>query len=92
MTDILDQTWRIDDDAVANKVGEETVILHMTSGIYFGLDEIGTLLWEGLKSGATPAAVCNAIVEEYDIERATVESDLRTFLAELAENQLISHA
>ncbi len=92
MSDILDQAWQISDDAVANQVGDETVILHMGNGTYFGLDTIGTTLWEGLKSGKLPSEVCDEIIAEYDVARQQVEGDLRQFLGELAEHELVSSA
>ena len=91
MTDILELQWRISDDAVANQVGDETVILHMGNGTYYGLDTIGTALWEGIKSGKLPSEVCDQILAEYDVERQKVESDLRHFLGELAEHELVSN-
>lgn len=90
MTDILELPWQISSDAVANQVGEETVILHLGNGTYFGLDTIGTSLWDGLKAGKTPSEVCDLILQEYDVDRPTVESDIRGFLDELAKNDLVT--
>ena len=90
MTDILELPWQISSDAVANQVGDETVILHLGNGTYFGLDTIGTSLWDGLKSGKTPSEICEQITEEYDVDRATVEADMREFLGELAKNDLVT--
>ncbi len=92
MTDILELQWQVSDDAVANQVGDETVILHMGNGTYYGLDTIGTTLWEGIKSGKTPSEVCDQIIAEYDVERQKVEADLRHFLGELAEHELVSNS
>lgn len=91
MTDILDLQWQVSEDAVANQVGAETVILHMGNGTYYGLDMIGTTLWEGIKSGKLPSEVCDQIIAEYDVEREKVEDDLRQFLSELAEHELVSN-
>ncbi len=89
MSDILTKPWRISEDVVANPVGGETVILHLGNGNYYGLDQIATLLWEGLKSGKLPSDVCDQILEEYEVERDEVERDLAEFLKELAENELV---
>ncbi len=89
MTDILTMPWRISDDAVANPVGGETVILHLGNGHYFGLDEIGTQLWEGLKVGKLPSEICEEILAGYDVGRKKVESDLAQFLHELEEHDLV---
>ena len=88
-TDVLQERWHLSDDAIANPVGGETVILHLGNGTYYGLDPVGSMLWEGLKAGQPVSKVCDAILEKYDVERETVEQDLRRFLAELAENGLI---
>lgn len=87
--DILQANWRLSDDAIANSVGWETVILHLGSGTYFGLDPIGSLLWEGIKAGQLPSEVCIKILEEYDTDRETIESDLRTFIQELSCHGLV---
>ena len=89
MSDMLQENWQLSDDAIANPVGGETVILHLGNGTYYGLDPVGSLLWEGLKAGQSPLQVCDAILESYDAERETVEHDLRRFLAELSDNGLI---
>lgn len=86
---MLTTPWQVSDDAVANPVGDETVILHLGNGNYFGLNPIGTSLWEGLKSGLLPKDVCDQILQEYDAERDVVEKDLEHFLTKLAEHDLI---
>jgi Coenzyme PQQ synthesis protein D (PqqD) len=90
--DSLAATWRISDQAIANAVADETVILHLGNGTYFGLDAIGARLWDAIKGGAAPASVCASLLAEYDVDQATLEADLRALLAELAENNLISPA
>ncbi|MEL6529800.1 MAG: PqqD family protein [Pseudomonadota bacterium] len=92
MTDILDLEWKVSDEAVANQVGGETVILHLGNGTYYGLDAIGTTLWEGLKDGKLPSEVCDQILAEYDVQRQKVEDDLRSFLGKLEEHELVENS
>ena len=92
VSDHLSARWQISDQAIANAVADETVILHLGNGNYFGLDPIGARLWDTIKQGATPDTVCADLLEEYDVDRATLEADLRALLAELVENDLISRA
>lgn len=89
MTDILNARWLISDQAVANSVGEEMVVLHLGNGTYFGLDPVGSLLWETLAKGELPSAACDLILDRYEIDRETVENDLRRFMEELAQGDLI---
>jgi len=92
VTDILNARWTISDQAIANRVGDEMVVLHLANGTYFGLDPVGALLWEGLTSGDLPSQVCDKILESFEVDRDTAEHDLRTFLGELAESDLIAQA
>lgn len=92
MSDTLEAHWRVSDQAIVNAVADEKVILHLGNGTYFGLDPIGARLWEALKAGEQPVSICDAILAEYDVERTTLEADLRKLLAELASNDLVESA
>jgi hypothetical protein len=92
VSDLLTSQWRISDDAMANAVGGEMVILHIGNGTYYGLDAIGTQLWEGLKAGKTPNDVCDDLIEQYEVERSVLEADIAQFLEDLRANQLVEAA
>lgn len=92
MSDSLQSRWRITDQAIANAVADETVILHLGNGTYYGLDPIGARLWEALQAGERPAAICPALLETYDVAPERLEADLRELLGDLAANELIEPA
>ena len=58
MSDIFDKKLAPSGDAIASAVGDETVILHLKNGAYYGLDAIGTRIYGLLKDGHAPAAIC----------------------------------
>lgn len=87
--DILKVPLTPSPDAAESKVGDETVILHLKSGTYFGLDATGTRIWALLKEGLPPAAICDRLAQEYDVERQVAEADLRDFLGELRANDIL---
>jgi hypothetical protein len=85
-------TYTATDEAVESRLGEETVILHLGSGTYFGLDAVGTRVWELLREGATPQAICASLREEFEDTGEALEADILGFLGQLAENRLIGPA
>ena len=91
MTAQLDMTarYRVHADAMESRLGEETVILHLGSGTYFGLDAVGTIVWEALQSGATPDAICTHVRTSFEDAPETVEDDVTAFLKRLLEHALI---
>ncbi|WP_162291002.1 PqqD family protein [Erythrobacter colymbi] len=92
MSDLLESRWRISDQAIANAVADETVILHLGNGTYYGLDPIGARLWDALQAGETPASICPAVLDAYDVEEAQLQADLRDLLGDLVANDLIEPA
>lgn len=89
MTDVLSARWKISDQAIANTVGDEMVVLHLANGTYYGLDPVGAILWETLTQDQLPSHAFETILARFDVDRTTVENDLRQFLGELAENGLV---
>ena len=83
MTDILQRRLTPSPDAATSAVGDETVILHLTKGTYFGLDPVGTRIWAMLKEGVATPDICRRLADEYNVELSTIESDARKFLGDL---------
>jgi len=85
-----DQKVTISPEVLFQEVSGETVLLDLSSENYFGLDEIGTRIWELLNGGSSVGEVVDALLEEYDTDRKTLESDVAELLENLAEAGLIS--
>jgi hypothetical protein len=76
-------------DLVSANLDGEVVILGFKSGSYYGLDQVGVLVWDLLKEPRKVSDIRDAILEEYDVESAQCERDLLALLGELADKQLI---
>ena len=71
-------------------VGNETVILNLESGTYYGLDPVGARMWQLLGEGKSLGEVCEIMLEEYDVARERLEQDLLNLAGELAGKGLIA--
>lgn len=89
MTDFLSRRYQASDLVVDTQVGTEIVLLHLESGIYFGLNPVSGRIWEMMKQDITPAAICEAIAEEYDEYLETVQQDVSLLMADMIENELL---
>lgn len=89
VTDILTQHVDVSDQASNCRVGDETVILHAGNGTYFGLDAVGSQIWQMLQKGLNPAQSCVSIAEEFGVPLEQVEEDARIFLADLMRHDII---
>ena len=77
---------------MARTVGEETVILDVATGTYFGLDTVGARIWELMTEERTLAEICDLMLEEYEVSRDELEGDLKRLAQDLADQGLISSA
>ena len=77
---------------MARQVGQETVILDLASGTYFGLDPVGARIWQLMVEGKTLAEACEAMLAEYDVTAEKIELDVLALTQELSAKQLISVA
>ena len=53
---------------VSCEVNGETVILHFDSGNYFGLNDVGTLVWKMIQQPYSVRDLRDAILSEYEVE------------------------
>jgi hypothetical protein len=73
-------------------VGEETVVLDLDSGTYFGLDPVGARLWALLAEGKTVGETCQTVLDEYEVEPARLERDVSDLLEALLGQGLVALA
>jgi hypothetical protein len=85
----LDDLVRVNDEVVFRNVDGEAVLLHLERGIYFGLDPVGTRVWEALVEHGCARPVLDPLLEEFDVTRESLESDVARLLGELSANDLI---
>ena len=80
---------RISDAAVVRDLDGESVILNIESGIYFGLDRIGTRVWQLIEAHGDVDAVVRVMEHEYDADPQTLRADAEALVAALIEKRLI---
>jgi hypothetical protein len=74
----LESTVSPSDDAVFRELEGESVLLNLETGMYYGLDAVGTRAWQLAAADGSLRAVRDALIEEYDAEPAIIERDLLT--------------
>jgi hypothetical protein len=74
---------------LSRELAGETVLLNLESGVYYGLDAVGTRAWNLLAEERTLADVCTIMLEEFEVTHDTLQQDLTTLVRELCEKQLL---
>lgn len=76
-------------DAISTELDGETVILNIETGVYNGLDGVGTTIWNLLEHPASLTELVEGVLRDYEVSRQQCTADLTSFLQELLDNQLI---
>lgn len=76
-------------DVLSQELAGESVLLDLASESYFGLDAVGTRIWQLLQGGADESGLVDALLDEYEVEREVLERDVAELLDRLAEAGLI---
>ena len=70
----------------------EGVLLDLASGMYFGLDETSTRLWQLINERGSLSRVFDDMLAEFDVDPDRLQQDILSFVAELTRRDLVSLA
>lgn len=85
----LDDRVKSSEDVVAQKVGDEMVLLDLEAGLYYGLDAVGSRVWELLLEHGRLRVAFETLVEEYEVTPEILQQDLLHLVQELQTRGLI---
>jgi hypothetical protein len=84
-----DQRVEVSEQVLSRLLDGETVLLDLASGTYFGLEEVGSVIWEVLGQGGTVAEARARVLAEFEVDPETAGRDLCDLLAELERRGLV---
>lgn len=76
-------------DQASVDLDDEVAMLHLKTGIYFGLNEVGAFVWRRLQQPCTVSALHAALLAEYDVPPSQAADDLQRLLGDLQVHHLI---
>lgn len=76
-------------DQASNVLNSETIILNLLNNKYYGLEGLGSQVWEWLKQPIRFQEIENKILTEYDVDSKTCREDLQELLQLLCQEKLI---
>jgi hypothetical protein len=75
-----------------NQIDGEIVIMSIEQEKYYGLDPIGSRIWELIAQPRSVADLCEMLLAEFDIDRETCQRDVLAFLERLQTEKVIQIA
>jgi len=76
-------------DQASCDLAGEMAIVNFANGTYYGIDPTGARIWKLLNEPLTIEQLCSSLARVYDVERSRLDSDVRAFIGELADQGLV---
>jgi hypothetical protein len=76
--------------ALSTMVDGEAVLIGIETGRYYGLDAVGTAIWNRIEQPCSFDDLCAGLAEEFEGDPAVIEDETRVFLTQLIERELVS--
>ncbi|HUQ50563.1 MAG TPA: PqqD family protein [Terriglobales bacterium] len=91
MSQITPQTKvTVTPDQVSSEVSGEIIILHVKDGMYFGLDDVGAVVWQAIQKPRRVDEIVNTMLEQFEVDREKCEADLCALLEQMVAAKLVS--
>lgn len=81
---------QVSGNQTATEIDGEKIILDLSRGIYYGLNPVGSDIWDHMQSAATIDEIVDAIVNEYDVDRSQCLKDTLRLIQDLQEKELVN--
>lgn len=85
-----DSTVYRNPEMLSSDMDGEKVMMSIENGEYYGLNQIGSRIWELIETPKTIDELIGKLTDEFDVSPELCENDVMVFLKELLEKNLIT--
>ncbi len=86
----LNSKFSISENAIAQTMPEETIILDLESEEYFSLNSLGTMIWDLVVEDISVQEIIGKIAAKCEVDVQILEKDVIKFLSKLLEKKIIT--
>ncbi len=87
--ELIGKEFSIPQDVVYQDLDGEMVLLNIDSGQYFGIDKVGSHIWQLLERQLSVGEIVRTLLDEYDIQESVCQEQVAEFFQELDSNNLL---
>jgi hypothetical protein len=82
----------VPDAVITRELDGETILLNLDTGIYFGLDKVGTDVWRAILAAGTLDEALTRVQSDYDVEPGVLRTDFLRLVDDLLAKGLLERA
>jgi hypothetical protein len=86
----LSACYRVNSPSVINDtIDDESVIINLSDGFYYSLDDVGSVIWEAVTLGHSVDDIVQLIKNQYQGDAGEIEACVHELISQLEKEQLI---
>ena len=89
MTNWIEERLMAPEHVVFRLLDGEAVLVNLKNGTNYGLDEVGTRMWQLITTSDSVQAAMDVLIEEYDVTPENLEKDINRLITELKNQGLL---
>ena len=76
-------------EIIANAIDDEIVMMSIEEGSYFGLNSIGSIIWQELEEAKSIESIISILLERFDVEEQTCREETIAFIENMIKNKTL---
>ncbi|MEM7011500.1 MAG: lasso peptide biosynthesis PqqD family chaperone [Verrucomicrobiota bacterium] len=80
------------EDLLTSSIDEDTVLLSLETNNFYGINEVGSRIWELLESPIAVTNLCRQLLDEFEVSEELCREHVLLFLNSLAKDGLVEAA
>ena len=90
MANLFALTLAPSNDVLVQELAGEAVLLDLDSANYFGLNEVGTRVWQILVEHGSPEKAVEILLDEYEVDEEILREDITMLVSGFLESGLMA--
>lgn len=86
----LDQILERNPELIHANIDDETMLMSITNGEYYGMNSVGSTIWELLEKSISVEELIKKLTTKYGIDTHQCEKDITVFLNDLLHNGIVN--
>ena len=86
----LTKTVQRNQEMLTSNIGEEIVMMSIENSAYYGLDPIGSNIWEMLAEPIRVSDLCAQLMQRYEVNEQDCQRDVLNFLNQMRNEDLLT--
>jgi len=91
MQNVWETCFRKDERVAWRTLEKDCILLHLTSGIYYTLNDVGRFLWESFDGKQRLQDVYEDMLDQYEVDPEVARNDMLELIEDLIREGLVNH-